>query len=160
MTSRSERLNSILMTWHYRELGSASDWLKQISLAARPIRSTTKIWVVTRHQYGIYAFAPRRHYQGKPVVAWREMSTVLWGYIFYKVWDSNWTGLHWPPDAVDDSLTHCFCYVVLGPLGHLSCLEPNDFSLLSTRKKPGEGSIQENFHSQQVCYFCIFMLNK
>ena len=30
-----------------------SDRLKQISLAARPIRSTTKIWVVTRHQYGI-----------------------------------------------------------------------------------------------------------
>ena len=28
-----------------------SDRLKQISLAARPIRSTTKIWVVTRYQY-------------------------------------------------------------------------------------------------------------
>ena len=28
-----------------------SGWLKQISLAARPIRSTTKIWVVTRYQY-------------------------------------------------------------------------------------------------------------
>ena len=32
---------------------SASDWLNQISHAARPIRSTTQIWVVTRHQYGI-----------------------------------------------------------------------------------------------------------
>ena len=30
--------NSILMTYHYPDLGSASDWLKQISLAARPIR--------------------------------------------------------------------------------------------------------------------------
>ena len=51
MTLRSERVNSILMTWHYRDLGGASDWLKQISLAARPIRSTTKIWVVTHYQY-------------------------------------------------------------------------------------------------------------
>ena len=41
------------MTRHYPDLGSASDWLNQISHAARPIRSTTHIWVVTRHQYGI-----------------------------------------------------------------------------------------------------------
>ena len=33
---------------HYQDLGSASDWLNQISHAARPIRSTTLIWVVTR----------------------------------------------------------------------------------------------------------------
>ena len=41
------------MTCHYPCLGSTSDWLRQISHAARPIRSTTKIWVVTDHQYGI-----------------------------------------------------------------------------------------------------------
>ena len=39
----------------YPDLGSASDCLNQISHAARPIRSTTQIWVVTRHQYGISA---------------------------------------------------------------------------------------------------------
>ena len=44
------------MTRRYLDLGSASDWLKQISYAARPIRSTTQIWVVTRNQYGISAF--------------------------------------------------------------------------------------------------------
>ena len=37
------------------DLGSASDWLKQISHAERPIRGTTRIFVVTRHQYGISA---------------------------------------------------------------------------------------------------------
>ena len=47
---RNERRNSILMTRHYPDLGCASDWLNQISHSARPIRSTTKIWVVTRHQ--------------------------------------------------------------------------------------------------------------
>ena len=46
---RNERRNSILMTRHYPDLRSASDWLKQISHAARPIRSTTQIWVVARH---------------------------------------------------------------------------------------------------------------
>ena len=30
---RNERRNSILMTYHYPDLGSASDWLKQISHA-------------------------------------------------------------------------------------------------------------------------------
>ena len=48
------------MTCHYPDLGSASDWLKQISLAARLIRSITQIWVVTtRHLCGISADSPQ-----------------------------------------------------------------------------------------------------
>ena len=47
---RNERRNSILMT---RYLGSAFDWLRQISQAVLPIRSSTQILVVMRHQYGI-----------------------------------------------------------------------------------------------------------
>ena len=38
------------MTHHYPDLGSTSDWLKQIF---QPIRSTTQIWSVMHHQYGI-----------------------------------------------------------------------------------------------------------
>ena len=38
---RNEHRSSMLMTCHYLDLGRASDWLKQIFLAARPIRSTT-----------------------------------------------------------------------------------------------------------------------
>ena len=41
---RNERRNSMLMTRHYPDLGCAFDW---------SIRSTTQIWVLTRHQYGI-----------------------------------------------------------------------------------------------------------
>ena len=52
---RNEHRNSILMTHHYPDLGSAPDWLNQISHTARTIRTTTKIWVVTCHQYGISA---------------------------------------------------------------------------------------------------------
>ena len=40
---------------YYPDLNSASDWWKQISHAALPIRSTNQIWGATRHQYGIFA---------------------------------------------------------------------------------------------------------
>ena len=52
---RNEHRNSTLMMHHYPDLGSASDWLNQISHVARPIRSTTQICVVTLHQHGISA---------------------------------------------------------------------------------------------------------
>ena len=52
---RNECRNSILMTHYYPDVGSTSDWLNQISHVAWPIRNTTQIWVVTRHQYGISA---------------------------------------------------------------------------------------------------------
>ena len=54
-----------LMTCHYQDLGISADWFEQISLAARPIRSTVHIWVVACHQYGISAFVlqtPRPHF--------------------------------------------------------------------------------------------------
>ena len=37
----NERRNSVLMTCHYPDLGSTSDWLKQNVLAPQPIRSAT-----------------------------------------------------------------------------------------------------------------------
>ena len=50
---------------HYPDLDSASDWLKLVSLAARLIRSTTQIEVVTRHQYGIFTLVPQRSFCGE-----------------------------------------------------------------------------------------------
>ena len=55
MTSKQASANPILMTCHYPNVGTAFDWLKQISLAARQIRSTTHIWVATRHHYRVCA---------------------------------------------------------------------------------------------------------
>ena len=60
---------------HYPDLGCALDWLNQISLAARPVRSTLQILVVTRHQYGFSVVVAQTSFAGKPV-----MSAVLWGY--------------------------------------------------------------------------------
>ena len=55
----------MLMTRHHRDLGSASDWLNQISYEARPTRNTTQIWEVTRHQYGISALVSRTSFGGE-----------------------------------------------------------------------------------------------
>ena len=58
----------MLMTRHHRDLGSASDWLNQISYEARPTRNTTHIWVVTRHQYGISALVSQTSFCGETKV--------------------------------------------------------------------------------------------
>ena len=66
---RNECRNSILMTRHFLQLGSASDWPCHVGNLLQPIRSTTQIWVVLHHQYGISAFISQLHFAGKPVVA-------------------------------------------------------------------------------------------
>ena len=43
------------MTRHYPDPSSASDWSSCVENLIQQIRSTTQIWVVTRHQYGISA---------------------------------------------------------------------------------------------------------
>ena len=53
------------MTRHYPDLGSASDWLNQNSHAARLIRSTTQIWAVMCHQYGIFALVSQTSFGGE-----------------------------------------------------------------------------------------------
>ena len=68
MTSSNDCRNSILMTYHYPDLGICY-WSRQISFARRPFRRTTQIWVVTRHQYRISAVALLRfHFAGKSLV--------------------------------------------------------------------------------------------
>ena len=59
----SAEIPAILMTWLYLDLGSTFDWLKQVSLAARPIRSTTQIWLVLR--YGISALVSQVSFGGE-----------------------------------------------------------------------------------------------
>ena len=43
------------MSRHYPDLGSAFDWSCRVGNLMQPIRSTTQIWVVTRHHYAISA---------------------------------------------------------------------------------------------------------
>ena len=60
---RNERRNSTPMTRHYPDLGSASDWMNQISHEAPKIWSTTQIWVLRRHQYGISALVSQTSFR-------------------------------------------------------------------------------------------------
>ena len=53
------------MTCHYPDLGNASDWSRREGNLPQPIRSTTQIWVVTRHQYAISALVPRTSFGGE-----------------------------------------------------------------------------------------------
>ena len=75
------------MTCHYPDLGSSLDWLKQISHAARPMKSTTQIWVMTRHQYGISALVTQTSFRKETSnQRWRRgMSAVFSGYPITKI---------------------------------------------------------------------------
>ena len=63
---------------HYLNLGCALDWLKQISLAARLVRSTFQILVVTRHQYGFSVVVAQTSFVGKPNLVPRSHSVLHW----------------------------------------------------------------------------------
>ena len=78
--------NSMLMTRHNPDLGFTSDWSCSVGNLLQPIRSTTQIWVVTRHQYGSCALVSRRYFAGKPVVTSRNVGCFLrlWNRLFSK----------------------------------------------------------------------------
>ena len=54
-----------MMTCHYPGLRSASDWSSRMGNLIQPIRSTTQIWVVSRHQYGISALVSQASFGGE-----------------------------------------------------------------------------------------------
>ena len=57
--------NSILMTRHYPDLGSASDWSCRVGNLIQPIRGTTQSWVVMHHQYRISALTSQTSFGGE-----------------------------------------------------------------------------------------------
>ena len=62
---RNELRNSILVTRHYPDMGSASDWSCRVANLIQPVRSSTQIWVVRRHQYEISALVSQTSFGGK-----------------------------------------------------------------------------------------------
>ena len=92
---RNNRSNSVLITCHHPDMGTASGWLKESSLAASPIRNTTYTWVVTNNQYGISALVSQTTFRGETSVrssaifsGWRQQEGSLRGLNSYPVyWD-------------------------------------------------------------------------
>ena len=70
---RNERRNSILMTCHYSDLASASDWLRQLYLGAQ----YHQIGVMTLHQRGISALDPQAAFREGTSIGRAKMSAVL-----------------------------------------------------------------------------------
>ena len=71
------------MTRHYPDLGRASDRLCRVGNLIQPIRSTTQIWVMTRHQYGISALVSQTSFGGETsnsVAKCRLFSQAISGY--------------------------------------------------------------------------------
>ena len=64
------------MTHHYPDLGSTSDWLKQIYHTSGPVRSTTQIWVVIHHQNEISTLVSQMPFHGE-----NQMTAVFSGYV-------------------------------------------------------------------------------
>ena len=52
------------MTYHYPDLGSASDWSCCMGNLLQPVRSTTQIWVLMCHNYGIFALFSQTSFRG------------------------------------------------------------------------------------------------
>ena len=99
--------NSMLMTCHWPDLGRVSDWTCCAGNLLQPIRNTTQIWVVTRHQYGISALVSKTSFTEKPVVASPNISCFLRLVLFttpkiaHVWWKLNYgqtytTGFKWP----------------------------------------------------------------
>ena len=47
------------------DLDGASDWSCRLENLPQPIRSTTHIWIVMHHQYGISVLIPQTFFCGK-----------------------------------------------------------------------------------------------
>ena len=62
---------------HYPDLSSASDWLCRVGNLFQPIRSTTQIWLVTRHQYGISALVSQTSFGGETSGSVAEYKKVI-----------------------------------------------------------------------------------
>ena len=67
------------MTRQYPYLGSASDWSCHVGNLHQPIKSTTLIWVVTRHQYGISGLF-REETSWRRVFSQPTVPVVFWQY--------------------------------------------------------------------------------
>ena len=119
MTSEKRRRNSILITRHYPDLGSASDWSCRVGNLIQAIKNTTQIWVVTR-------FCARFSdviWRGNQWLH-RQMSSVVSG-CFYTIFFEKTL---WQKLSVDKSLSFLQSHV---PLNSSICQSEEGLNLFS-----------------------------
>ena len=74
---KQRKIGKIRFNLLHPDLGSTSEWLVNEGNLLQSIRSTTPIWVVTCHQYGISWLVLRRSFCGNPMVATQNVSCFL-----------------------------------------------------------------------------------
>ena len=121
-------MTSVLSEKRAQKFHTASDWLNQISHAARPIRSTTQIWVrrVISVEF-LHSFL-RRHLAEKPVVASPKVGCFL-RLKLYRRMLSTYQETSWTLKNMS-FISYCESTSVAGftlPLGRLSSELPESF---------------------------------
>ena len=97
------------MTRHYPDLGSASDWSCRVGNLIQPIRSTTQIWVVMRHQYGISALVSQTSFGGETRGSIAKCQLFSQATSLYNNLDSESSPDHLQSSTSPLLLSHCSC---------------------------------------------------
>ena len=108
---RNDWRNSILMMCQYSDLGWATDWLYYERNLLQPIRSTSQIWVVMRHQCGISEVFAQKSFHRKTsgvVIKCQLFSLALFYSVQKKFTSCKWRAGFWvmpPPTTSPDKFS-------------------------------------------------------
>ena len=111
VSPRNDWRNSILMTCQYSDLGWATDWLYYERNLLQPIRSTSQIWVVMRHQCGISEVFAQKSFHRKTsgvVIKCQLFSLALLYSVQKKLTSCKWRAGFWvmpPPTTSPDKFS-------------------------------------------------------
>lgn len=116
MSEKCQRKNSILMTGqylNYPDLGSAFNWLKQISLMAHPIRSTYQFLVVICCQYEVFLLIFQRSVSNEIIDGGFSKCPLFFWCLSYSMFllagkfsdmENKWLGILW---SLTNLLKYC-----------------------------------------------------
>ena len=118
-----QRRNSILITCHYPDRGSASDWSCRVGKLIQPIRNTTQIWVDASSVWNFCARFSDVIWRGKQW--WRRQMSVFVSGCFYTIFlgKTMWQNL-----SVSKSLSFLQSHV---PLNSSICQSEEGLNLFS-----------------------------
>ena len=113
--------------------------VKQISLAAQPIKSTTQIWVVTCHQYGIFALVSQTSFRDETSDGVKKCRLISQGIIFLR---DSWASEIREGAPLENEGLLIVSHLFLNGETNRACSRWSDSGLwreVSERKKKGGG---------------------
>ena len=113
--------------------------VKQISLAAQPIKSTTQIWVVTRHQYGIFVLVSQTSFRDETSDGVEKCRLISQGIIFLR---DSWASEIREGAPLENEGLLTVSHLFLNGETNRACSRWSDSGLwreVSERKKKGRG---------------------